>query len=140
MSNEILVDTDAFSIMLDKRANHEAYARELVGHIPLLCFATIAELRFGAAKAGWGERRNKDLEEMLRRFVVTPYDAQLAIMWGNLRAQAQSTGHALGAPEQIHDLWIAATAIYRQAPLLTRNRRHFEGFPGLVLITPKTDP
>jgi predicted nucleic acid-binding protein len=39
----------------------------------------------------------------------------------------------LGAATQTNDLWVATTAIYHDAPLLTANRRHFENFPGLSL-------
>jgi predicted nucleic acid-binding protein len=32
------------------------------------------------------------------------------------------------------DLLIATTCLYHEAPLLTRNRRHFERVPGLRLL------
>lgn len=136
MSKELVLDTDAFSVVFQKRGNHESFARHLVGRVPILIFATVAELHFGASKAGWGERRVTGLEEAVRRYVIAPYDAKMPVLWGSLRAQAQSLGHALGADNQINDLWIATTAIYYQAPLLTGNVRHFEGFPGLTLVAP----
>ena len=52
---------------------------------------------------------------------------------GPLKAQAANAGHPLGAAIQTNDLWVATTAIYHDAPLLTANRRHFENFPGLSL-------
>ena len=136
MTNEVVVDTDAFSNLWQKTGNHQAYAQAIVGHIPVLSFATVAEARFGAAKKGWGARRVGDLEEAIRRYVIAPYDASMPVLWGTLRAHAQTLGHPLGQDSQINDLWIAATAIYYQAPLLTGNRRHFENFPGLSLLTP----
>jgi tRNA(fMet)-specific endonuclease VapC len=136
VSNEIVLDTNAFSNLLQKRGNHQEYARHVDGHIPVLSFATVAEVHFGAARAGWGRPRIAALDEAVRRYVVAPYDATMPVLWGTLRAQAQKLGHPLGADSQINDLWIAATAIYYQAPLLTGNRRDFENFPGLALITP----
>lgn len=136
MSNEVVLDTDAFSNLFQKRGNHADYGRHLRGRIPVLSFATVAEVHFGAAKAGWGPKRVADLEQALRRYVIAPYDASMPVLWGSLRAQAQNIGHALGQDSQINDLWIAATAIYYQAPLLTGNTRHFAGFPGLSLLTP----
>ncbi|GAB3809874.1 PIN domain-containing protein [Micromonospora zhanjiangensis] len=109
-------------------------AQQPVGAIPVLSFATVAELHYGAAKARWGDRRVLALEEAVRRYVIAPYDQDLARLWGRLKAQAQSAGHALGQVAQTNDLWICATAIYHDAPLLTLNRRHFEGFPGLAII------
>ena len=66
-----------------------------------------------------------------RRYVVVPYDVGMARLWGRLKAQAQALGHPLGQNEQSNDLWVCATAMYHNAPLLTLNRRHFESFPVL---------
>jgi predicted nucleic acid-binding protein len=136
VSNELVLDTDAFSNLFQKRGNHADYARHLQGRIPVLSFATVAEVRFGAAKAKWGPPRIAALEQALRRYVIAPYDDKMPELWGTLRAQAQENGHALGADSQINDLWIAATAIYYNAPLLTGNTRHFANFPGLDLAVP----
>lgn len=66
---------------------------------------------------------------------TNPYRLTVARLWGRLKAQAQLAGHALGQASQTNDLWVCATAIYYDAPLLTLNRRHFEGFPGLVVLS-----
>ncbi len=101
---------------------------------PVLSFASVAELHHGAAAAGWGERRRQGLEEAIRRYLVAPYNEEIARLWGTLKAQAVRAGHPLGAAEQTNDLWVCATAIYHDAPLLTANVRHFENFPGLTLL------
>ena len=33
-----------------------------------------------------------------------------------------------------HDIWIAATALERAIPLVTRNPRHFQRIPGLEIL------
>jgi predicted nucleic acid-binding protein len=76
----------------------------------------------------------QSLEEAVRRFVIPPYNDELAKLWGVLKAQAMNCGHPLGAATQTNDLWVCATAIYNDAPLLTGYRRHFENFPGLSLL------
>lgn len=129
----IIVDTDAFSTIWRGASDH--LAERLVGSVPVISFTTVAELHFGAASRGWGERRMQELEAALRRYVVAPYDQDLARLWGRLKAQAQSAGHPLGQAAQTNDLWVCATAIYHNAPLLTLNRRHFEGFPGLGVLS-----
>ena len=43
--------------------------------------------------------------------------------------------HPLGHNTQSNDLWVAATAIFYDAPLLTNNRAHFADMPGLQLVT-----
>lgn len=129
----VVVDTDAFTVIW--RGEPTNLADQLIGTVPLVSFATVAELHFGAAKAGWSERRVLALEEGIRRYVVAPYDPELARLWGRLKSQAQAAGHPLGHAAQTNDLWICATAIYHNSPLLTLNRRHFDGFPGLVVLS-----
>ncbi|MEV6299988.1 type II toxin-antitoxin system VapC family toxin [Actinoplanes sp. NPDC051861] len=131
----VIVDTDAFSHLWQNTAVASSFAGHLVGAVPVISFTTVAELHFGAAKASWGQRRIDRLEEAIRRYVVAPYDQDLARLWGRLKCQAQRSAHPLGQNGQSNDLWICATAIYHNAPLLTLNRRHFENFPGLVLLT-----
>lgn len=129
----VVVDTDVFSLLL-RRQDTEQYREYLTGVIPVLSFVSVAELHYGASMAGWGERRRGELAESIRRYLIAPYDEDMAKLWGALKAQARRAGHALGADGQANDLWICATAIYHDAPLLTANRRHFEGFPGLSLL------
>ena len=100
----------------------------------MLSFTTVAEAHFGAAKKGWSQRKVDQVDEALRRYVIAPYDDDLARLGGKLKAQAQANGHPLGQGSQSNDLRICATAIYHDAPLLTLNRRHFENFPGLALL------
>lgn len=113
----------------------DQYRRHLDDAVPVLSFVSIAELHYGAVSANWGERRQQALEEAIRRYVVAPYNEEIAKLWGTLKAQAVKAGHPLGHNVQSNDLWICATAIYHDAPLLTANRRHFENFPGLSLLT-----
>ncbi|WP_151484064.1 type II toxin-antitoxin system VapC family toxin [Streptomyces albicerus] len=132
--NYVVVDTDVFSNLF-AGIDVDRYKSHLTGVVPTLSFTSVAELYYGAAKAGWGDRRVGALEEAIRRYLVAPYDVDMARLWGKLKSQAQGLGHPLGQPHQANDLWIAATAIYYNAPLLTGNHRHFSGFPGLSLIT-----
>jgi predicted nucleic acid-binding protein len=136
MSRYVLVDTDAFSHLWQNQAAAAPLASKLAGAVPVIGFTTVGELHFGAAKAGWGARRISQLEEAIRRYVVAPYDDDLARLWGRLKSQAQQAGHPLGQYDHTNDLWICATAIYYDAPLLTLNRRHFAGFPGLSVLSP----
>jgi tRNA(fMet)-specific endonuclease VapC len=129
----IVIDTDAFSILWRGTSQH--LNERLLNSTPVLSFVTVAELHYGAAKAKWGERRVLALDEQIRRYLLAPYDPEMARLCGRLRAQAQAFGHSLGQAAQANDLWVCATAIYHDAPLLTLNRRHFEGFPGLSLLS-----
>ncbi|WP_434740265.1 hypothetical protein [Micromonospora sp. SH-82] len=65
--------------------------------------------------------------------VLVDTDA-FSVIWQGADEHAGPPGHPLGQAPQTNDLWICATAIRYEAPLLTRNRRHFDGFPGLAVL------
>jgi predicted nucleic acid-binding protein len=51
-------------------------APHLNGRLAAISFQSVAELRYGALKAGWPEAKSNELERIVRRFVVlTPDDA-----------------------------------------------------------------
>ncbi|GGN71417.1 hypothetical protein GCM10010112_38760 [Actinoplanes lobatus] len=131
----VIVDTDAFSHLWQNTARATALSSHLTGAVPVISFTTVAEVHFGAAKKGWGQRRVDQLDEAIRRYVVAPYHDDLARLWGRLKSQAQQAAHPLGQSSETNDLWVCTTAIYHNAPLLTLNRRHFENFPGLALLS-----
>jgi tRNA(fMet)-specific endonuclease VapC len=129
----VVVDTDVFSFLY-RGTNVEQYRPHLEGVVPVLTFASVGELYYGAHRSNWGQKKTQALEEAIRRYLVAPYHEDMARLWGTLRAQAEVQGHPLGAASQTNDLWVCATAIYHDAPLLTGNRRHFANFPGLSLL------
>ena len=51
----------------------------------LASFATVAELRFGAMKASWGEFRLRQLERSLGRFIIIDPDNEMLTTWAELR-------------------------------------------------------
>ncbi|MCO6006425.1 type II toxin-antitoxin system VapC family toxin [Actinoallomurus purpureus] len=136
--DHVVVDTDVFSYLF-QGVNTSDYEPHLKGVVPVLSFTTVGELHFGAAKRGWGARRVTQLDEAIRRYLVVPFDEDLARLWGQLKAQAVRKGHPLGDAMHNNDMWICATAIFHDAPLLTNNVRHFSGFPGLSLLAATTE-
>jgi tRNA(fMet)-specific endonuclease VapC len=104
MTSYIVVDTDVFSFIWQGREQGRPYEPYIQGRIPVLSFTSVAELYFGASRAGWGERRVRELEAAMKPYLVAPYDVQMAKLWGTLKARAQSCGHPLGANEHSNDL------------------------------------
>jgi predicted nucleic acid-binding protein len=134
MSSYIVVDTDVFSCLWQHRAVSHRFTEALRNTVPVLSFVTVAEVRFGARNANWGERRLEQLNAALRPYVVAPYSTEMATLWGDLKHEARRLGLALGQPAHSNDLWICATAIHYNAPLMTNNVKHFESIPNLHLI------
>jgi hypothetical protein len=73
----------------------------------VLSFITVAELRYGAYKGGWGKPRLEALEERFRRVsaVVVP-DNDLVEQQARLRVQCHRIGHGLHDKVHEADRWI----------------------------------
>ena len=67
-------------------------------------------------------------EELLTQIIVVPVDEASAIQFERLRLikRLSKIGRA--------DLLIASIALAHKATLVTRNRRHFQQVPGLVVV------
>ncbi len=72
-----------------------------------------------------------DVEELLGAFVVLPLDREVSVMGAQMAARLRRSGQEIG----IQDVYLAATAIKNDLPLLTGNPRHFERIPGLRVDT-----
>jgi tRNA(fMet)-specific endonuclease VapC len=134
MNRYVIVDTDVFSCLWQNRPVPPNFVNELRGAIPVLSFVTVGEIHYGAMKAKWGEKRRAEMEAAMRPYVIAPYSPELAELWGKLKYAALQNGHPLAQPEHSNDLWICASAVHYNAPLMTNNGRHFASMPGLQLI------
>ena len=100
----ILLDTGVFSIMTSRRQPYQLYAPFLADRLWVLSFATVAELRFGALNAGWGDTKRQNLESRIKLCVVLPGSDAVSTAWAEFNKKfADQIG--------VNDLWIAATAL-----------------------------
>lgn len=134
----LCVDTDVFSFLHTGRGPHEAF-RELVrGRLLVLSFACVGELRAGALRAKWGQRRRDELHDKIRDHyvVLTPTDAVVA-KYAELHARF--TGRLSQGGQ--NDMWTAACALVQDdpIPIVTNNLNDFDTiaqeFP-LTLVHP----
>jgi len=132
----VVVDTMVVSWLFDSRPNLLADRyRELIGAAPvLLAFQTVAELRYGALRADWGELRRRRLERSVARLTVVQPDDEVLTAYAQLRADCRRVGHALGDKVHDGDRWIGATAL-RLGYALVSHDGLFRNVPGLRLIT-----
>lgn len=110
------------------------YEPLVVGRRSFVSFQTVAELRFGALRRGWGPTRMLALDAKVARAEVVYSGVELVLSWAQLRAECARIGHALGQPEHNADQWIAATAIRLRVPLVS-NDGIFRDVPSLILET-----
>ena len=131
MSGVLLVDTNIISYIFNGHSLAGSYEKHLRGQTILIAAQTVAEMRFGAYRAGWGERRRKSLEETLANCTVAYPNDTVCTFW----ARSLYRGYELGRPLDESDAWIAATALTLGIPLVTHNRRDFDFIPELELIS-----
>lgn len=130
----ILVDTGVFSASISRRrrVSLDRHVGLMTGHQVFLAAVTIAELRYGALVAGWGDERRQRLEESIAATTVVPVSDALLTTTAELRHACRQVGHALHEPHHANDLWIAASSLHIGAPILTADAV-FSDVPGLNL-------
>lgn len=126
----VLLDTNAVAAVM-KSTDEGQHCRSLVeGRLLAVSFITVGELLYGAEKANWGPDRRATLEEALRRFVVIPYDHQVAVAFARVRCGARVRRQPIPYP----DLWIAACAVRHGLPIITDDITRFSRVEGLVVL------
>jgi predicted nucleic acid-binding protein len=89
---------------------------------------TVYELLFGVARA----KKEIGEQALLGVMTVLPFDEGIAKRAAELHAELISQNQNIG----IKDVFIAATCLEGDIPLLTANERHFSRVVGLTVITP----
>ncbi len=116
--NKVLLDTD---VLID----HLRGYRHLSEQDTAISVISRTELFAG------GERQETSVEALLEGCEEVAVDTSIARRAGRIKRQ---TGL------KIADALIAATALERNLPLMTRNLRHFKRVTGLALCTPGEEP
>ena len=82
-----------------------------------------------------GRAKNRTVGNDLRRYVIIPYDREVAWAWARVVATCEDAGRPV-APS---DAWVAAAALRHDVSLVTNNLKHFEvaeSLCGLKLLHP----
>lgn len=119
----VLLDTTVASLLHPKKKNNTLRAKyepHMQGQILALNFQSIAELWSWAEENNWGTRERDGLIIFLQKFLVIPYDSDLAQEWAKVTTHCKRIGRRL----ESGDAWIAATASRYKIPLLTHDRDH----------------
>jgi len=136
----VLLDTTVASLLHPKRRNSKLralYEPDLVGQTLALSFQSVAELWAWAEERNWGARERRRLSAFLSRFLIIPYDDDLARWWAWVSVVCKRQGQRLEAG----DAWIAATAVHRRIDLVTHDRDHVAiKVPGLRVVSHVGEP
>lgn len=85
------------------------------------------ELLLGAFKSQTREQTTKKVEKFLKPFDIIDFTGKMSYTYAEIRAVLEKSGNSIGA----NDLLIAATALNKNATLVTHNVSEFSRVPGL---------
>ncbi len=126
---KLLLDTDVCIAIL----NRDERARPaLERHAPSalrMSAITLAELRFGVAQSAQPRRAMANLNALLSKVGVVPFDEAATMRHGALRALLERRGARIGPLDTL----IAAHALSLRRTLATHNVRAFRRVPGLAV-------
>lgn len=117
----VLLDTTVASLLHPKKRGtglREKYEKHMKDQTLALSFQSVAELWQWAEANSWGENARRGLDAFVRRFLVIPYDYELAQVWAKVMEQSRQEGRRFEAG----DCWIAATNVHRNIPLLSHDK------------------
>lgn len=120
----LLVDTDIFIDYF----NHQLF-RDLFEGGRFQVYYSVVTKKELLSKEGLKEIERKSIEKFLKRHRMIPFNQALLQKYSDLRHQYPSSGK--------EDCLIAATAITKKFPLLTRNYKHYRIFEELQLYFQK---
>ena len=129
--NAAIVDTDVVSMLFKGDTKAAGYQSHITGRLLGISLMTLAELERWALERGWGLSRRLQLAQHLTNYTVLPVSRELCRTWAEVSFAARRKGR----PIQTADAWIAASALYYQAPLITNNLSDYSIVEGLVLLT-----
>lgn len=94
-----------------------------------VCSVVKAELFYGAMRSNNPQKTLANQQQFLNLFVSLPFDDNVALIYGEIRAQLT----ALGTPIGPNDFQIAAIALSNNLILVTHNVREFSRVNGLQI-------
>jgi tRNA(fMet)-specific endonuclease VapC len=122
-----MLDTNIVIYTIKNRPEHvrEAFKQ----HEDQMCISAVTkgELIYGAERSSQPERNLADIEGLLARLEVEPFEEHASEHFGQLRAELYRIGQPIGP----YDMMIAGHARAMGLILVTNNMKEFERVPGL---------
>ena len=124
-----MVDTDTCIAIIKGHAGAIKKLRgKSIGQVGISAI-TLSELNFGAAKSSRPEQASAALAEFTLALEVAAFDAELASVYGGVRASLAKRGTPIGPLDTL----IGSHALALDITLVTHNTREFSRIEGLRL-------
>ncbi len=129
--NIVVVDTNVASILLNpKQALWAECLQAVIGQHLAIAFMTRAELLLWPAVNNWGLARRAELVKHLTQYTTLHPDEETCEFWVRVKDGCRRKGR----PIQTADVWIAATALQWDIPLITADYGDFAAVDGLEIV------
>lgn len=92
-------------------------------------YALIPAIVYGEFAEGFENLDSPEFLSLVESFELLPVTREIASSYAGITRKLRRSGRLIGA----NDLWIAATAIREDRPLVTRKLDHFARVPGIQL-------
>lgn len=125
LDTSALIEIDRGDVERAKRLDDEG--RHALNQVTVTEMFMGIEYKYERNTEAYGEAREQ-LERLLSRFKVIQIDRSISIESAKIMADLRKIGKPL---HDLHDIYIAATAVKRNLELLTKNPGHFRNIEGL---------
>ena len=125
-----VIDTSVL-VDLDRRTQEEKVEKlDSEGRHVISC-VSVTEMFHGLRKQKIYEEEHLEMNDFLSRFNVKPVDWKVAKEASGIIHHLREEGKSL---HDLHDVYIGATALKEELPVLTLNESHFTRIDGLEAI------
>lgn len=125
---KVLIDTSVIIDHLRKRDKQKSTLFNIAGRFDLFVSSiTVFELFAGATD----ERKKKDIENIISTTEVVSFSTDIAKEAGELYISLKKENRIL----EIRDIFIAATAVTFNLPIVPLNREHFERVKKIEILS-----
>ncbi|MFP4157559.1 MAG: type II toxin-antitoxin system VapC family toxin [Opitutales bacterium] len=93
-------------------------------------YAHLSSIAYGEFAEGFASLSDPAFLSVVEAFQLLEITRPVADRYGRLARELRRSRQLIGS----NDLWIAATAVQHELPLVTRNIDHFKRIPGLEIV------
>ena len=130
MAGRLSVDTTfLIDLQRERRSSVDGPAQALLAEDPEVELF-LPSVALGEFAEGFDDAGHPVLRLVRDLHVILPIDEETALAYGRLTRQLRQRGELLGA----NDLWIAASALRHELPLVTADTAGFRRVPELQLV------